>query len=50
MNGDPARWSLHAAHPSSAAGAANGLVVPWLEGARPTTSSVWASSPLSLAA
>jgi hypothetical protein len=49
MKGDPAAWSAHAAQPRSAAGPANGVVVPWLEGARPTMSSVWASRPLSLA-
>jgi hypothetical protein len=49
MKGEPATWSAHAAQPSVPAGGASGLVVPWLEGASPITSSVWASRPLSFA-
>ena len=38
-------WSRQAGQNSTPAGSANGFVVPWLEGASPTTSSVLPSSP-----
>ena len=45
ISGEPAIWSKQAGQNSTPAGSANGFVVPWLEGASPTTSSVRVSSP-----
>ena len=45
MKAEPAFCCAHAVQPNTPAGPASGLVVPWLEGARPTTSSTTPSSP-----
>src|SRR5258705_3450220 len=40
MNGEPACCSAHAGQPSPATAGASGLVVPRLDGAKPTMSSI----------
>jgi hypothetical protein len=37
MKGEPATWSAQAGHAVAPSGGASGWVVPWLDGARPTT-------------